>query len=168
MQGLANAFALPGGDIVVTDTLVKLTTDDELDSILFHEIGHVVERHGLTAVIQASTMSVVVTMALGDLSTVAELTTGVATFFIQSNYTRDAEAEADDYALTQLVGQNMDPIHFATAMRKLEAQMNPQFNSEASQDSSSDDNNYLSTHPSSRSRIRKAEELSEVFNSQKQ
>ena len=66
MQGLANAFALPGGDIVVTDTLVKLTTDYELDSILFHEIGHVVERHGLTAVIQASTMSVVVTMALGD------------------------------------------------------------------------------------------------------
>jgi len=157
--GLANAFALPGGDIIVTDALVALTTDDELDSILFHEIGHVEERHGLTAVIRASAMSVVVTMALGDLSAVAELTAGVATFFVQSNYTRNAEAQADDYALTQLVRQNMDPIHFATAMRKLESQSNPNFKVEAE-----GNQNYLSTHPSSSARIKKAEELSRVFN----
>jgi len=55
MDGIANAFALPGGDVVVTDTLVKITTDDELDSVLFHEIGHVVQRHGLQGAIKGYT-----------------------------------------------------------------------------------------------------------------
>ena len=161
MGGIANAFALPSGDIVITDTLIAITTDDELDSIIFHEIGHVVERHGLTAVIRASTMSVVAAMALGDLSTVAELTTGIATFYVQSRYSRDAEAEADDYAMMQLVHQNMDPIHFANAMRKLELHATG-----IALDDDSDTNDYLSTHPSSRSRIEKAEQRSREFNNQ--
>lgn len=160
-RGIANAFALPSGDIVITDTLIAITTDDELDSIIFHEIGHVVERHGLTAVIRASTMSVVAAMALGDLSTVAELTTGIATFYVQSRYSRGAEAEADDYAMMQLVHQNMDPIHFANAMRKLELHATG-----IALDDDSDTNDYLSTHPSSRSRIEKAEQRSREFNNQ--
>ena len=159
MGGMANAFALPGGDIVVTDALAMLTNESELDSILLHEIAHVVKRHGLQAVIKASAMSVIVTIALGDLSTVAELTTGIATFYIQSNYSREAEAEADDFALIHLANQNLDPIHFANAMQKLESQFNPEFDKNAEETKS-----YLSTHPSSLSRIRKAEEQSRLFN----
>ena len=38
----ANAFALPSGIIVMTDELVELAkSDDELISVLAHEIGHV-------------------------------------------------------------------------------------------------------------------------------
>lgn len=161
MGGMANAFALPGGDIVVTDALAILTNENELDSILLHEIAHVEKRHGLQAVIKASAMSVIVTIALGDLSTVAELTTGIATFYIQSNYSRAAEAEADDFALTHLARQNTDPIHFANAMQKLESQFDPEFDKDAEESK-----NYLSTHPGSRSRIKKAEERSRVFNAQ--
>lgn len=42
-----NAFALPGGQVFITEALLdKLTTDGELAGVLGHEIGHVVARHG--------------------------------------------------------------------------------------------------------------------------
>ncbi len=157
MSGIANAFALPGGDIVVTDALVNLTTEKELDSVLFHEIGHVVERHGLEAVIKGSTTAVLVTIALGDLSTVAELTTGAATFFLQSSYTRNAESEADEYSFSRMEQLNIDPIHFANAMRKLSTQFGGKPEHDAKRE-------YLSSHPSSADRIDKAIRRSEAFN----
>ena len=162
MNGTANAFALPGGDIIITDSLARLTTDDELDSIIFHEVGHVVERHGLEGAVKATTISVLATVALGDLSTVAELTTGVAAFLLHSNYSRAAESEADDYALLQLEKQNMDPIHFASAMQKLVTQGGIESNDQSTEES----NDYSSTHPSSASRIKKAQERSRIFNQQ--
>jgi beta-barrel assembly-enhancing protease len=44
---IINAFALPGGQIAVTEGLVrKLDTEGQLAGVLAHEIGHVVARHG--------------------------------------------------------------------------------------------------------------------------
>ena len=41
-----NAFALPGGQIFITQALFsKLTSEDQLAGILGHEIGHVLGRH---------------------------------------------------------------------------------------------------------------------------
>ena len=157
MNGLANAFALPGGEVVVTDTLIKIATEDELDSVLFHEIGHVVQRHGLQGVIKGSAVAVLVNIALGDLSAIAELTTGVGTFFLQSSYTRAAETEADEYALQHMESIGMDPIHFATMMRKLSSQRGAVPTEENQRE-------YLYTHPSSATRISKAEERSRIFN----
>ena len=157
MNGIANAFALPGGDVVVTDTLVKIATDDELDSVLFHEIGHVVQRHGLQGVIKGTTVAILVNIALGDLSAVAELTTGIGTLFLQGSYTRAAETEADDYALLHMETQCIDPIHFATVLQKLTSQSGEVSASENQRE-------YLATHPSSATRIDKAKERSRVFN----
>ncbi len=42
-----NAFALPGGQIFITEGLLrKLSTPGQLAGVLAHEIGHVVDRHG--------------------------------------------------------------------------------------------------------------------------
>ncbi len=172
MRGVANAFALPGGEVVITDTLIKIATEEELDSVIFHEIGHVVQRHGLQGVIKGSTVAVLVSIALGDLSAVGELTTGVGTLFLQGSYTRAAETEADDYALLHMENQGIDPIHFARVMQKLSSQGGgngggKDGNSEDGTESSKEkQKEYLSTHPSSLSRIRKAQERSRVFNSQ--
>jgi predicted Zn-dependent protease len=41
-----NAFALPGGQVFITNALLhKLTTDAQLAGVLGHEVGHVVARH---------------------------------------------------------------------------------------------------------------------------
>ena len=42
-----NAFALPGGQVFITEGLLKrLNSDGELAGVLGHETGHVVGRHG--------------------------------------------------------------------------------------------------------------------------
>jgi predicted Zn-dependent protease len=42
-----NGFSLPGGHVYVTTALLKLANDNELASVLSHEVGHVVARHSL-------------------------------------------------------------------------------------------------------------------------
>ncbi|MEX2171625.1 MAG: M48 family metallopeptidase [Pirellulales bacterium] len=44
---LVNAFALPGGQIFITEALYsQLETEGQLAGVLGHEVGHVIERHG--------------------------------------------------------------------------------------------------------------------------
>ena len=49
-----NAFALPGGRILVSDSLAEILSDDELAAVFAHEIGHVRLRHGMRAVLLGS------------------------------------------------------------------------------------------------------------------
>ena len=42
-----NGFSLPGGHIYITSALIKLANDNELASVLCHEVGHIAARHSL-------------------------------------------------------------------------------------------------------------------------
>ena len=97
----ANAFALPGGKIVMTDGIVKAAgakglPDDALVGVLAHEIGHVVYRHTTRIVVEQGVLQMGMGLALGDVSgivsTGASLLTGLA-------YSRSHEREADCYAI---------------------------------------------------------------------
>lgn len=97
----ANAFALPGGKIVMTDGIVKTATDqglpdDALVGVLAHEIGHVVYRHTTRMVVEQGVLNMGLGLALGDVSAVvstgASVLTGLA-------YSRSHEREADCYAI---------------------------------------------------------------------
>lgn len=97
----ANAFALPGGTIVMTDGMVELAEkhkldDDALAGVLAHEIGHVMHRHTTRLVVEQGVLNVGLGLALGDvswlLSTGSSLLTGLA-------YRRNHEAEADCFAV---------------------------------------------------------------------
>ena len=97
----ANAFALPGGKVVMTDGIVKAAadkglSDDALVGVLAHEIGHVVHRHTTRMVVEQGVLNVGLGLALGDVSgivsTGASVLTGLA-------YSRSHEREADCYAL---------------------------------------------------------------------
>ena len=97
----ANAFALPGGKIVMTDGIVKAAADkglpdDALVGVLAHEIGHVVHRHTTRMVVEQGVLNVGLGLALGDVSgivsTGASVLTGLA-------YSRSHEREADCYAI---------------------------------------------------------------------
>ncbi|MFP5444280.1 MAG: M48 family metallopeptidase, partial [Betaproteobacteria bacterium] len=97
----ANAFALPGGKIVMTDGIVKTATDqglpdDALVGVLAHEIGHVMYRHTTRMVVEQGVLNMGLGLALGDVSAVvstgASLLTGLA-------YSRSHEREADCYAI---------------------------------------------------------------------
>ena len=70
--GEVNAFALPGGIIVVFDELVELAGDDErVLGVLGHELGHVVHRHSTRQLIQALGIAALAGVVWGDFSSVA-------------------------------------------------------------------------------------------------
>ena len=164
MLGLPNAMALPGGDIVVTDAFIELLDHPgEFDSVLLHEVGHVVERHGLIQAVQASAMTVILAMAVGDASGIGELIVSVPVFLMQSNYSRSAEASADEYSFKHLAELGIDPKHFATIILKLTDETLEDINID--QDENDDKvNDYLSSHPGGISRAKRAMELSKEFN----
>lgn len=97
-----NAFALPSGDIVLTDQLVALSRDREFRDILgvlAHEKGHVVEKHSLRMAIKTGIAGVVIGYITGDVSVIA---TTIPTILINSSYSREFEREADAHAVKEL------------------------------------------------------------------
>jgi Zn-dependent protease with chaperone function len=89
-----NAFALPGGDIVLTDELVKLMADtpDAVSGVLAHELGHVQARHAMRMLVQSSLSAAWATLLFGDVSNVLA---GASALVVEMSYSRDLEREAD-------------------------------------------------------------------------
>lgn len=117
----ANALALPNAWIVFTDDMVELAPDDAmLEAVMLHEIGHVVERHVMQAVVGQSSLAVGFTLITGDINGIAAiLVAALPAFFIQAVYSQDREWEADTYALEQMLARGMDPNGFADIMTRL-------------------------------------------------
>jgi Zn-dependent protease with chaperone function len=136
----ANAVALPGGAIVVTDELVRLVgTGPGMMGVLAHEAGHVAMRHGLKQVIQGSALGALSAYLFGDLSTVLA---GVPAAMLTLRYSRDHEREADDFAIKVMQRNGLSPAALADVLTRL-----------ASQGKEGRAPAFLSTHPQTRARI---------------
>lgn len=95
----ANAFALPGGTLVLLDELVLLAkTPEQLDSIILHELGHVHHRHMLKRLVHSSVLSIGVALLTGESSGVVDNLVGIGVFTLSNGQSREAEQEADQYA----------------------------------------------------------------------
>lgn len=119
----ANAFALPGGTVVMTDGIVELADqhklgDEALVGVLAHEIGHVLHRHTTRIIVEQGVLNVGLGLALGDvswlLSTGSSLLTGLA-------YRRNHESEADCFAVALMArtGGRTEPM--ADLLLRMEA-----------------------------------------------
>ena len=142
----ANAFALPGGPIVVTDDLVRVLGDDEaILAVLAHELGHVEERHGLRQVLRVGGMFLTASLVLGgDDSLLEELAT-IAVSTASAGYSRDFERDADAFAGRLLESTGRSAKDLADALRALLEDCGEACRGEAG---------WLSTHPGIESRIR--------------
>lgn len=95
----ANAFALPGGKIVLLDQMVQLAkTPQQLDSIILHEVGHIHHRHMLKKLVHSSLLSVGVALLTGESSGIVDNLAGVGVFILSNGHSQDAETEADQFA----------------------------------------------------------------------
>ena len=148
----ANAFALPGGDMVFTDQIVQLSeSDDELGAVLAHEIGHVYHHHGMRRVVQNGLLYWGLFAITGDISAASETIAAAPALLMNMAYSRQMEDEADDFALQQLLAHGIAPRHFAHIMRRLES-------TDARPDTSKNRLlRLLSSHPDTHARIRKFE-----------
>ena len=148
---IPNAFALPSGDVVVTDTLVELASENEVVAVMAHEIGHVVERHSLRSLIQSSLIASAIFLAVGDVSSLSGLITALPTLLVEANYSRQHETEADNFAYHLMQQQGLPHYHFADALLKLERYGN----SDEAQERPAELLDYLSSHPATADRIRR-------------
>jgi len=175
-DGLANAFALPSGEIVITDRLLSLAkSQDEIDAILLHEIGHVLHRHSMRQVIQSSALTVALILVTGDVSAIEEWTIALPGFLLESNYSRDFESEADVYAFERMLKMRKDPNSFGTMLSRIvnddgdetdDDKNTEEVDDEEDEESEAGWTKYLSSHPASEDRIHQAEEYSRRFKAQ--
>jgi len=148
-----NAFACPGGTILITRGLLKkAVSEDELAAILAHEIAHVTLKHGLQAIKKANMAEAFTylgagaaqaTMSPEDLAKLTGLfdqsIDDIVKTLITNGYSREAEAEADALGRKFLVGTGYDP----EALRRVLAKMGGEGGS----------GGMFATHPAPETRI---------------
>lgn len=96
---VVNAFALPGGRVVLTSGLIKESKDaSEIAAVLAHEISHVVHRDPMTGWIRREGVGLVLALLFGQEASgsIVSATTGA---LLNARYTRDQEDRADHTAL---------------------------------------------------------------------
>ncbi len=140
-----NAFAMPGGIIVVHTGLIKATRrPEELAGVLAHEVQHVEQRHSLEGMVKNIGLRAVWALATGDLG--GTLAGEAAVQLTSMKFSRDAETEADDKGFDVLVKQGIDPSGM------------PEFFKTMSEQAADAPAAFLSTHPLSEDRQKKLAE----------
>ena len=122
-----NGFSLPGGHVYVTTGLLKIANDNELASVLAHEIGHVVARHSLKTLKTRQEYDEIA-KSIGDLTGVAgdvgrdlgvALSQMVGEGFL-TIHSRDEEREADFLGVRGMAKAAFDPQGMVTMFQKLQ------------------------------------------------
>jgi predicted Zn-dependent protease len=118
----ANAFALPGGAIVITDQLVALAHGDaEVLAVLAHELGHVAHRHVMRRLLEGSATALIIAGVTGDVTSTTSLAAAAPVLLLQAKYSRDNEREADRYGIDLLRKAGIPPRNFALILERLQA-----------------------------------------------
>lgn len=107
-----NAFAAPGGVIVVYSGLIARTANaEELAGVIAHEVAHVEQRHSLKNLMKTAGFSILLSLAIGDWSGTA--LGSVAGKLTELKFSRDAETDADREGLRRLFEAGIAPHHMA-------------------------------------------------------
>ena len=136
----ANALALPGGTLVLTDELVAVAEPDALLGVLAHELGHVQRRHATRMAVEGALLGTGVTVITGDVTSVlATAPVLLATL----SFSRAHELEADCYALATLQRAGVSAAPLASLLETIAG---------APADVSGSRSDVLSSHPSTPAR----------------
>lgn len=102
-----NAFALPGGQIVLFRGLLRsAASPEEVAGVLAHEIGHVAARDPTRLTLRSAGTAGLLGILFGDV-TGATVTVALSEALLRSGYQREAEAEADAYAARLLAAEGL-------------------------------------------------------------
>jgi Zn-dependent protease with chaperone function len=117
----ANAFALPGGIIVMTDELVRASRNEqEVLAVLAHELGHVRHRHVMRRLLEGSAIALILAGLTGDIASSSSIAAAAPTLLLQLKYSRDYEREADSYAIQMMKQSGLEPRYLGTLLKRLE------------------------------------------------
>ena len=117
---MVNAFAAPGGQIVIMRGLIdRAKTPDEVAAVLAHEIGHVEARDTTRNALRAAGSAGLLALVLGDFAGGAAVVVA-AEYTLNASYTREAEAAADVFALNMMKAAGADAEALATFFDSLD------------------------------------------------
>jgi predicted Zn-dependent protease len=142
-----NAYCMPGGKIMVYTGLIEQlqATDAELAAVIGHEIAHALREHSRERLSRAYAEQLVLAgigVATGAGESTLALASQISAITFQLPHSREQEAEADRMGLELMARAGYDPnaaVSLWQKMGKIGGGGPPEF---------------LSTHPSSESRIR--------------
>ena len=117
-----NAFALPGGPVVVNTGLLEMADQpEELLGVLAHELAHQTKRHAMRRKVAAAGPLVIFGLFLHSDSGVGNLMALGSGIMVFEGFSQDYETEADDTGWNYLVAANIDPRGMIRMFKKLEA-----------------------------------------------
>lgn len=119
---LVNAFALPGGRVILFRGLIEAAENpEEVAAIFAHELGHVVNRDPTRDALRLAGSIGVLGLIFGDFAggTVMLL---LANQLINAKYSQSAEIGADDYAHAVLTEAGLPPAALGTFFERLMAE----------------------------------------------
>ena len=156
-----NAFALPGGQIFITEGLLRrLKSEGELAAVLGHEVGHVIGRHSAEHIAKANlTQGLVGAVGVATFDSdnpnsrqAAALASAVGQL-VNMKFSRNDELEADKFGVKLMAQAGYDPHSMIGMMKVL-----------ASAGKGGRTPEFFSTHPNPENRIPKIEKaIREVF-----
>ena len=118
-----NAFALPGGQMVIlTGLLDAAETPEQIAGVIAHEMAHISKRHGLQGIARSVGLIVAIDLMIGDAGGLVVLGAEIAQFAAQNSYSREHEAEADYVGVELLYKASINPDSLAGFFRILEAE----------------------------------------------
>ena len=143
-----NAYAMPGGYIVVHDKLLDgLSTYPELAALLSHEFIHIENRHSLRSLFSRMSNYIFLSLILGDIGTVTAIVVSHTHHLKNLSYSRKLEKEADEEGAALLQERQIDCGGFVRLFRLLQKEVDEE------------PSEWVSSHPNLKKRIRNIEEM---------
>ncbi|MBK8952216.1 MAG: M48 family metallopeptidase [Chitinophagaceae bacterium] len=131
-DNVVNAFALPGGRIVVYSALLKqIQTCPELAALLSHEFTHINNKHSTKSIFRRLGSKVFIGLLFGRFGSVSSVLISHADDLKSLTYSRKLEKEADTEGLAIITQRKIDPAGFISLFTHLKesapADMLPEF-----------------------------------------
>lgn len=146
-----NAYALPGGIILVTTGITNvIRSPEELAGVLAHEIGHVVRRHGVQQHYGSAGILRVFTLATGGEAGASSGLAAGSLALLNQSHSRDHEREADSFAVDLLARSGIHPSGLGSFLRSLMTQEASAGNSRLEK--------VFSSHPATEERVTRLEQ----------
>ncbi len=145
-ENQVNAFALPGGYVVVYDKILrKMDKPEQLAGLLSHEVSHINQRHSLKGMANEFSGSIFLSIIFGG-SGFSELIVSQAHNLNSMKFSRNLEKEADLKGLKILQDNKINQYGMVELMEKLKKE----------EEKAGLENipSYLSTHPIGKTRIK--------------
>lgn len=150
---IPNAFALPGGYVLITDELLMLMdSPDQLAGVLAHEIAHVERRHGMVMFVRQMGLATVVDILFGGGAGVTQQLVYASIDLTAFANSRRAEAEADALAVSYLIDAGIDPTGLAEFFDAIHELTHDHDDEEGENGAVAWIDSVISTHPDTQNR----------------